>query len=114
VAVLDVSGLSPVTDFLVLATGTSPRQMKSVCDQVEELAGPRDYKALSRAGDEGGSWIVMDFIDVVVHVFSQDARLFYDLDNLWGDARRVPWEELAPAAPVAPQDRDRVVGQGEA
>jgi ribosome-associated protein len=89
VVVLDVSGISPVTDFLVLATGTSPRQMKTVCDEVEEIAEAQNWKAFSRVGDDSASWTCIDFIDVVVHVFSQDARAFYDLDSLWGDAKKV-------------------------
>jgi ribosome-associated protein len=92
VAVLDVSGLSPVTDFMVIATGTSPRQMRSAVDDVDEMAEPLGHRALSRSDDGAGSWILMDFVDVVVHVFSQEARAYYDLDNLWGDAQRVAWE----------------------
>ena len=92
VAVLDVSGVSPVTDFFVLATGTSPRQMKSASDAVEEMGEPLGFRALSRVGDDSGNWILLDCVDVVVHVFSQDARLYYDLDGLWGDAKRVTWE----------------------
>lgn len=88
---LEVANLSPVTDFLIIATGTSPRQMKTACDDVEEMAGPRQFKPLSRAGDGGSNWTCIDFVDVVVHVFSQDARLYYDLDGLWGDAPKVPW-----------------------
>jgi ribosome-associated protein len=92
VAVLDVSGVSPVTDFFVLATGTSPRQMKSASDAVEEMGEPLGFRALSRVGDDSGNWILLDCVDVVVHVFSQDARSYYDLDSLWGDAKRVKWE----------------------
>lgn len=95
IVVLDVSNLSPVTDFMVIATGTSPRQMKTAAEDVEELGAPRDFRALSRAGDGGTNWSCIDFFDVVVHIFSQDARLFYDLDAMWGDARRVPWERDA-------------------
>ena len=95
VAVLDVSGISPVTDFLVLATGTSPRQMKTVCDEVEEMGEAQNWKPLSRVGDDSASWTCIDFIDVVVHVFSQDARSYYDLDSLWGDAKPVEWQEAA-------------------
>ncbi len=95
VVVLDVRGLSPVTDFFVIATGTSARQMKSVADDIMEMAAERDEHAMSSKGLESESWILVDFVDVVVHVLSQDARLFYDLDNLWGDARRVEWEEPA-------------------
>ena len=83
---------------MVIATGTSPRQMKTACDEVEEMAEGRNYKPLSRAGDGGTNWTCIDFVDVVVHVFSHDARSYYDLDNLWGDARKVEWkdEKLAP------------------
>jgi ribosome-associated protein len=93
VVVLDVSGLSPVTDFFVIATGTSPRQMRSVCDEVAELGQQRNFSSLSRSGYEGESWICVDFVDVLLHVFSSDARHFYDLDNLWGDAKVIEWSE---------------------
>ena len=84
-----MQGLSPITDFMVIGTGTSPRQMRTVVDQ------------LARSGDETSQWIVVDFVDVVCHVFSQDARHFYDLDNLWGDAKRVEWEQT-PAGEARP------------
>ena len=93
VVVLDVSAVSPVTDFFVIATGTSPRQMRSVIDDLSEAAEPQGFKALSRAGYEGENWVLVDFVDVVVHVFSQESRMFYDLDNLWGDAKVVAWQE---------------------
>jgi ribosome-associated protein len=92
VVLLDVSNLSPVTDFLVLATGTSPRQMRAVCDDIEEMALPQGNRPLSHAGYDGESWMLIDFVDVVIHVFSHEARQFYDLDNLWGDAPKVEWK----------------------
>jgi ribosome-associated protein len=91
VTVLDVSAISPVTDFFVIATGTSQRQMRTVCDEIEELGGPRDFRSISKPGYEGSHWILVDFVDVVVHVFDQEARAFYDLDNLWGDGKPVEW-----------------------
>jgi ribosome-associated protein len=91
VCVLDVTGISPVTDFLVVASGTSPRQMKSASDAAEEFGDSVGYKTLTRVV-ESTQWIVQDFVDVIVHVFSQDARYYYDLDNLWGDARPVEWK----------------------
>ena len=102
VVVLDVSGISPVTDFLVLATGTSPRQMKTVIDDLEEMADAQNERALSRVGDDSASWTCVDFVDVVVHVFSQDARGYYDLDGLWGDAQRVEWREDGDARVATP------------
>jgi ribosome-associated protein len=91
VAVLDVSGISPVTDFMVLATGTSARQMRTVINDIEEMALPRDWKPYTRSGLEGESWMVLDFIDVVLHVFNPESRQFYDLESLWGDAPKVSW-----------------------
>jgi ribosome-associated protein len=93
VVVLDVTGLSPVTDFFVLATGTSARQMKTVMQEVEELAQQRRVGCLGRSGYEGEMWMLCDMVDVLVHVFSQDARMYYDLDSLWGDAKKVEWRD---------------------
>ncbi len=92
VVVLDVAGLSPVTDFFVLATGTSPVQMRTVCDEIVELGGTKKYKSIHRDGYDGETWMLVDFVDVVLHVFSPDARGYYDLDNLWGDAKKIEWQ----------------------
>jgi ribosome-associated protein len=100
VVILDVRGISPVTDFFVLATGTSARQMRTVCDEIAELGDTRGYPALRRSGTDGESWMLSDFVDVVVHVFNQESRLFYDLDGLWGDAKRVEWQDAAEQKPA--------------
>jgi ribosome-associated protein len=92
IALLDVRGISPVTDFLLLATGTSPRQMRAVASEIAELGEKQGYAPLNADGYEGENWILVDFIDVILHVFSNDARAYYDLDNLWGDARRIEWK----------------------
>jgi ribosome-associated protein len=97
VVVLDVSNLSPVTDFFVIASGTSARQMRTVVEEIEELGLAKGIKPLSRSGREGETWILLDFVDVIVHVFSDAARALYDLDNLWGDARRVTWQPAETA-----------------
>ncbi|MEO6434989.1 MAG: ribosome silencing factor [Tepidisphaeraceae bacterium] len=105
VVILDVRQISPVTDFLILATGTSARQMRSVCDELAELAQQRGHRPLAFEGLEGdqsveggqpgqgeqGAWMLIDFVDVVFHVFSQEARAYYDLDSLWGDAKVIPY-----------------------
>ncbi len=90
VVVLDVSGISPITDFLIIGTGTSPRQMRTVADDCIELAQAQKFTALSANGYDGSSWICVDLIDIVLHVFSDEARAFYDLENLWAEAQRVP------------------------
>jgi ribosome-associated protein len=99
VVLLDVRGISPVTDYMVLATGTSPRQMRTVCDDLAEMAQEQHGEhPLSEDVDQSENWMLIDFVDVVLHVFSQDARQFYDLDSLWGDAKVVDWNAAGDAA----------------
>lgn len=78
-----------MTDYFVIGTGTSARQMRAVADELEDLAKERGDHVMSRSIDD--HWIVLDFVDVVIHVFSDEARAFYDLEALWGDAQRVTW-----------------------
>ena len=101
VVILEVRGISPITDFFVLATGTSPRQMRTVCDEAAELGEEHQFAPLAQCGQEGETWMLIDFVDVVLHVFNAESRAFYDLDNLWGDAPRVQWQDGQPA-PAAP------------
>ena len=74
--------------------------MKTVCDEAGEFGGTRDYSPLSQCGTDGDQWMLIDFVDVVLHVFNQESRMFYDLDGLWGDAKPVDWKEETAAAPA--------------
>jgi ribosome-associated protein len=96
VVVLELTGISPVCDYFVIATGTSARQMRTVAEELAELGEKEHFAPISLSGLEGESWILVDCVDVLLHVFSPDARGYYDLDNLWGDARRVDWQAEAP------------------
>jgi ribosome-associated protein len=95
-----MSGVSPITDFYIIATGTSPRQMRTVCDQIGELAEKTGFKSYHRSGYEGETWIAVDYVDVVLHIFNQPARVYYDLENLWGDAKRVDWQSSPDQTPA--------------
>ena len=92
VVILDVSAISPITDFFIIGTGTSPRQMRSVCDDLKELGDEVNFHARSKPNVDGDQWLLIDFVDVVVHLFTDDSRRFYDLENLWGDAKVVEWK----------------------
>jgi len=98
VAVMDLRNLSPVTDFFVVATGTSPRQMRAAAERALEAAaaiGQRPFGVeglQTMEGDEAARWLLIDYVDVVVHVFAAESRAFYDLELLWGDAPRVNWQ----------------------
>ncbi|VAX41340.1 hypothetical protein MNBD_PLANCTO03-384, partial [hydrothermal vent metagenome] len=91
VVVLDVCGLSPITNYLVIASGTSERQMRSVLDHAVELAEDRGTPPHTLTKDAGAHWLIADFVDVVAHVFEPNTRAHYDLEMLWGDAREIAW-----------------------
>ena len=94
VTVLDLRGISTATDYFVVASGTSDVQVKAIADHVVEELKKAGTRASHVEGLQGGRWVLLDYIDFVVHVFHPEARMFYQLENLWGDAPR--WE--APEA----------------
>ena len=89
IVVLDLRGKSPATDYFVIATGTSDRQRRTVADEICEAAREVGLHRFGRAGYEQGRWILLDFVDVVIHIFDRTFRDYYDLELLWGDARRL-------------------------
>ena len=89
IVVLDLKGKSPATDYFVIVTGTSNRQMRSVADEIADEARQRGLQRFGRAGYEQGRWILLDYIDVVIHIFDSEFRDYYDLELLWGDAKRL-------------------------
>ena len=94
VRVLDVRKISSLTDFLVLASGSSDRQVKAAAESVH--LGLKSEHATMPIGIEGlneGRWVLIDYGDVMVHVFHEPVRLFYDLDGLWCDAEEVQIQE---------------------
>jgi ribosome-associated protein len=92
IVVLDLHGKSPATDYFVIATGTSDRQMRSVADDIAEHARAQGHQRFGRAGYDQGRWILLDYVDVVFHIFDQEYRDFYDLELLWGDAEKLQWQ----------------------
>lgn len=88
--VIDVSGKVDYADFLVLMSGRSDRHVTALASGIEEALRKRNKRALAVEGLPHANWVLMDFGDVVVHVFQDDARAAYDIDGLWMDARRVP------------------------
>ena len=92
VLLLDVRTLSQVTDFILIGSGTSDRQMHSVLQHVEELGKPLGYTAFRSSTDDRSTWLLLDFVDIVVHLFEPNCRAHYDLEMLWGDAPRLEWE----------------------
>ncbi len=92
VLLLDLRGLSEVTNFVVIGTGTSDRQMKSVADELRDFGKDRGQVTFARDRDPAATWIVVDFVNLIVHLFEPNQRAYYDLESLWGDAPRLRWQ----------------------
>ena len=98
VVVLDVRDLITITDHFVIASGASDRQVKTIADEVVKALRGEGNKPVRIEGEAASRWILLDFVDFVVHVFHQDERDHYRLERLWIDAPRVEWESDARAS----------------
>ena len=92
VVVLDMRGVTPIFDFLVLTTGASRRQMHAIAEEVDDALRAVGDRRLGIEGYEASRWIAQDYGDVVVHIFNPEAREYYALEDLWADATKVDWE----------------------
>jgi len=86
VVLLDVRGLSSYADWFVLGSGESERQVGATAEHVQEKLSEEGYRTIGTEGFETGHWVLLDYGEVVVHLFSTEVRAFYDLDGLWADA----------------------------
>lgn len=91
VVAFDLRGISPVTDFTIIATGTSGRQMHAVMDAVVEYGRRIGERVYGVSGRDSDAWVLLDFVDVVLHIFAGPYRQYYDLELLWGDAPPLQW-----------------------
>jgi len=98
VVILDVSELIVITDQFVICTAASERQIKTVVEAVEGSLRELGTRPVRREGEDGAGWWLLDYIDVVVHVFGEEERAYYDLERLWRDAPRVEWQHASEAA----------------
>lgn len=98
VVILDVHNLIVITDCFVIASGSTDRQVKTIVEAVETSLRENGSKPVRREGEAEGRWVLLDYVDVVVHVFAEEERIFYDLERLWRDAPRIEWEESGAAS----------------
>ena len=91
IVVLDVGSIIVITDFFVICTAGSQRQIRTVIDAIEESVRGLGAKPIRREGEPEAGWWLLDYIDVVVHVFGTEEREYYDLERLWSDAPHVDW-----------------------
>ncbi len=103
IVIMDVRNLSPVTDYYVITTATSMPHLKAVRNEVRERFWLEHRRKPIASDDNMESlWLILHYGDVMVHIFHKEKRDYYALEELWGDAPRVPWEPPAPPAPPKP------------
>ena len=94
--VLDVARFSSFADYFIICSGKSSRQVQGIADNLENGLKTWGIKPLGSEGKREGHWVLMDYGDVIIHIFYEPVRLFYDLESLWSDSPRVEWEHSAP------------------
>lgn len=87
IKVIDIHTVSVIADYFVIASGANSNQVQAIVDNVEEQLGRAGFEAKQIEGNRNSSWILMDYGDVIVHVFDEENRLFYDLERIWRDGK---------------------------
>ncbi|MDD6037517.1 MAG: ribosome silencing factor [bacterium] len=94
IKVIDISNVSPIADYFIIADGSNQNQLQAMCDAVDEELYKAGCTQKQIEGNRNSTWILMDYGDIIVHVFSKEDRLFYDLERIWTDGKEIAPEEL--------------------
>ena len=94
VHVIDISEISTLADYFIIASGTNINQVQALADNVQEVLGRAGFDTKNVEGYESGKWILLDFGDIIVHVFDNENRLFYDLERIWRDGKLIDSSNL--------------------
>ena len=100
VVVLDLTAITAIFDYFIIATATSGRQMSAIAEEVHRVMKDIGSRRYGLEGQDSGSWLLQDYGDIVLHVFTEESRQTYDLEHLWGDAPQVDWKKLVAELPV--------------
>ena len=94
IKVIDISEVSVLADYFIIASGSNKSQIQAMIDNVDEKLGRLGYEKKQVEGYDAANWILMDYKDVIIHVFDKENRLFYDLERIWRDGKQIDLEEL--------------------
>jgi len=94
IKVIDISKVTVIADYFIIAGGSNRNQIQALCDSVEKKLGQEGCHLKQIEGYENANWILMDFGDIIVHIFDKENRLLYDLERIWRDGKRVSKEDL--------------------
>ena len=94
ISVIDISDVSVIADYFVIANGSNQNQIQRIADEVEEKMHKSGLTLKQIEGYNTANWILMDFNDIIVHIFNKENRLFYDLERIWADGNKIPLTEF--------------------
>ncbi len=94
IQLIDISGVSVIADYFIIANGTNTSQIQALSDNVTEKLGRAGYEVLDTEGYHTANWVLLDFGDIIVHIFDQQNRIFYDLERIWRDGKKISIEEI--------------------
>lgn len=94
IRVIDISNVSTIADYFIIANGGNVNQVHALIDNVEEKLAKASFEPRQREGYQTGSWVLLDYNDIIIHIFDRDNRLFYDLERIWRDGKSVEPEAL--------------------
>ncbi len=94
IRVIDISEVSTIADYFIIATGTNTNQIQALVDAVDEALVKNGQSARQVEGSRNSSWVLMDYNDIIIHLFSREDRLFYDLERIWKDGKTIGADEL--------------------
>ena len=95
IKIIDISNISTIADYFIIATGANTNQIQAMVDAVDEALTKAGHSPRQIEGNRNSTWILMDYRDIIVHIFSKEDRLFYDLEKIWTDGKRIEVDELA-------------------
>lgn len=94
ITIIDISEVSVLADYFIITDGSNRNQVQAMADSAEEALGRAGYDAKQIEGYQSANWILMDYKDIIVHVFSKEDRAFYDLERIWRDGKQITKEDL--------------------
>lgn len=94
IKILDISDISTIADYFIIASGSNRNQVQAMADSVDETLGRAGHEVKNTEGYQNANWILMDFGDIIVHLFDEENRLFYDIERIWRDGKLVEKENL--------------------
>ncbi len=89
ISIIDISEVSVIADYFIIASGSNRSQIQALCDHVEETLGRAGVLVKQIEGYDNANWVLMDFRDIIVHIFDKENRLFYDLERIWSDGKKI-------------------------